>query len=65
MNLSKTEMRNPNSTHMDQMSSEQMAKLLIVANYEAVKAVENAAASIAKAIDAIAEGFARGGRLFT
>ena len=64
MNLSKTEARNPHSMNMDKMSSEEMARLVIAANYEAVKAVEDAAASIAKAVDAITEAFDNGGRLF-
>ena len=64
MSIPKTEMRNPYSINMDKMSSEEMAKLVITANYEAVKAVEDAAESIAKAVDAIAEAFENGGRLF-
>ena len=64
MSLSKTEARNPRSMNMDQMSSEEMARLVITANYEAVKAVEDAADAIAKAVDAIAEAFEKGGRLF-
>ncbi len=64
MSIAKTEMRNPASMHMDQMNSEEMAKLVISANYDAVKAVENAYESIAKAIDAIANAFESGGTLF-
>ena len=64
MNLSKTEARNPYSMNMDKMSSEEMARLVIAANYEAVRAVENAADAIAKAIDEIAYAFEKGGRLF-
>ena len=64
MSIPKTEMRNPASMHMDQMSTEEMAKLVITANYEAVKAAEDAAADIAKAVDAIANAFEQGGRLF-
>ena len=64
MSLSKTESRNPNSMNMDKMSSEEMTRLVITANYEAVKAVENAAEAIAKAVDAIADAFDNGGRLF-
>ena len=64
MSITRTEMRNPASTHMDQMSTEEMAKLVITANYEAVKAVENASQSIAQAVDAIATAFEKGGRLF-
>ena len=64
MSQAKTEMRNPASLHMDQMGTEEMARLVITANYEAVRAVENAAPAIARAIDKIAEAFECGGRLF-
>lgn len=64
MNKAKTEMRNPLSTNMDKMSTEDMAKLVISANYEAVRAVENAAPSIATAIDEIAKAFEKGHKLF-
>ena len=57
MSIPKTEMRNPESTHMDKMSSEEMSLLVIRANYDAVRACENAAGQIAKAVDAIAEAF--------
>ena len=50
--------------NMDKMSSEEIARLVITANYEAVKAVEDATESIAKAVDAIASAFENGGRLF-
>ena len=59
----KTEMRNPLSMNMDKMSTEEMARLVICANYDAVRAVENAAASISLAIDAIADAFSGGHRL--
>ena len=62
--LPKTEMRNPKSMHMDSMSTEEMARLVITANYEAVKAVEDAASSVALAVDAIALAFENGHRLF-
>ena len=64
MSIPKTEMRNPLSMNMDKMESEEMALLVIRANYDAVKACENAATDIAKAIDAIASAFKNGGRLF-
>lgn len=64
MKIAKTEMRNPKSMHLDQMSTEEMARLVIEANYEAVKAAEEAAADIARAVDAIAAAFEAGGRLF-
>ena len=64
MSIPKTEMRNPASMRMDQMSTEEMAKLVITANYDAVRAAEQAAPAIADAVDAIAAAFERGGRLF-
>ena len=64
MNIPKTEMRNPASMQMDKMSSEEMARLVITANYEAVKACENAAEQIARAVDAITLAFENGKRLF-
>lgn len=64
MSLSKTETRNPASMCMDEMSSEEMAKLVITANYDAVKAVEDSAPAIAQAVDAVAAAFENGGRLF-
>lgn len=64
MSLSKTEQRNPLSTHMDSMSTEEMSRLVVCANYEAVKAAENAIPDIARAVDAIAVSLKDGGRLF-
>lgn len=64
MSIPKTEMRNPMSMHMDQMSSEEMARLVITANYDAVRAVETVSADIARAIDAVANAFENGHRLF-
>ena len=64
MNIPRTEMRNPLSMNMDKMSTEEMARLVIRANYDAVKAAEDAAADIARAIDAVANAFESGHRLF-
>lgn len=64
MSIPKTEMRNPESLHMDKMSSEEMALLVIRANYDAIKACEDASKQIAIAVDAIAYAFERGNRLF-
>ena len=50
MTIARTEMRNPASMHMDEMSTEEMARLVISANYEAVKAVEAAASERATRI---------------
>ena len=60
----KTEQRNPKSTHIDKMSTLDMVKLMSEENYVAVKAVEDAAESIAAAVDAIALSMENGGRLY-
>lgn len=60
----KTEQRNPKSTHIDKMSTLEMVKLMSEENYVAVKAVEDAAQSIAEAVDAITLSMNNGGRLF-
>lgn len=60
----KTEMRNPKTTNIDKMSSEEMVRVMNDENYVAVKAVEAASADIAKAIDVIAASMECGGRLF-
>ena len=64
MSIPRTEQRNPASMHMDQMTSEEMARLVITANYDAVRAAENALRDIAKAIDAIAAAFEKGHHLY-
>ena len=63
MSIPNTEKRNPQSMHMDKMSTEEMAALVISANYDAVRAAEEAIESISKAVDAIAEAFNEGHRL--
>lgn len=60
----KTEMRNPRTTHIDRMTSEEMVALIAKENYAAVKAVEEQIKPIAAAVDAVSETFANGGRLF-
>lgn len=64
MSIPRTEMRNPDSTHMDKMSTAEMARLIIRSNYDAVRAVEDATDSISIAIEAIANAFENGNRLF-
>lgn len=64
MSILKTEMRNPESMNLDKMSTTDMARLVIRANYDAVRAVEDATESVAVAIDAIAKAFENGHRLF-
>ena len=60
----KTEMRNPNTMHFDQMSSAEQVAAMCRENQNAVLAVEKAAPEIAKAIDAVANAFANAHRLF-
>lgn len=64
MSIPRTEMRNSDSTNMDKMSTADMARLVIRANYDAVRAAEYAADSIALAIDAVHNAFEKGNRLF-
>ena len=60
----KTEERNPKTTHIDQMSSLEMMKVMQEENLHAVTAVGHETAAIAQAVDAIAARMKRGGRLF-
>lgn len=60
----KTEMRNPLTMNFDKMSTAEMVAVMTAENANAVRAVEAASDSIAKAIDMIAEAFAEGNRLF-
>lgn len=59
----KTEMRNPNTTHIDKMSTAQMLQVIQQENINAVNAVGDALESVALAVDAIAAAMERGGRL--
>lgn len=60
----KTEMRNPNTMHIDKMTSMEMCKAMSKENFRAAEAVDEALDSIAKGVDMIAEAFNRGNRLF-
>ena len=60
----KTEMRNPESTHIASMSTEDMVALMQRENMNAVRAIDTELGAIAQAIDAISERMQRGGRLF-
>lgn len=60
----KTEMRNPNTMHIDKMTSREMVAAMSRENYRAVEAVEEQLDTIAQAVDMIASAFAEGGRLF-
>lgn len=59
-----TEARNPNSTHIDQLSTLDMLAVINREDQLVALAVERELPQIARAVDAIAERFARGGRLF-
>lgn len=59
----KTEMRNPKSMHIDNMSSLDIARLMSEENAVAVKAVDAECEHIAAAVDAVANAFDHGGRL--
>lgn len=58
-----TEKRNPKTTHIDEMDTLSMINIINEENFNSVKAVEAASASIAKAIDIVADAFSAGGRL--
>ena len=60
----KTEMRNPSTTHIDRMSTAEMVRIIQDENVNATMSIEKALSSIERAIDAIAERMAKGGRLF-
>ena len=60
----KTEMRNERSTHIDKMSTEEMLSLMQEEYVSAAKSVECELSAIGKAVDAIADRMAEGGRLF-
>ena len=60
----KTEMRNPSTTHIDRMSTAEMVRIIQGENVNAAMSIEKALSSIERAIDAIAERMAKGGRLF-
>ena len=59
----KTEMRNPDTTHIDKMSTIDMLKVIQKENINAVNAVGEQLESIGKAVDAITKAFNKGGRL--
>lgn len=60
----KTEMRNQSTTHIDRMSTAEMVRIIQDENINAAMSIEKALSSIERAIDAIAERMAKGGRLF-
>lgn len=62
-NLWKTEMRNPATMHIDQMTTSEMVACIQKENHNAVIAVGNVLQAIEKACDVIAERLSKGGRL--
>ena len=60
----KTEKRNEKSKHIDKMSTNDMLSLMQEEYVFAAKAVESELDAIGRAVDAIAERMAKGGRLF-
>ena len=59
-----TEARNPRTTHIDELSTLEMLTLIHREDAAVATAVESQLPAIARAVDAIAERFAQGGRLF-
>jgi N-acetylmuramic acid 6-phosphate etherase len=59
-----TEARNPASEHLDRLSTLEMLALINAEDAKVAAAVQAELPAIAKAVDAIAERFGRGGRLF-
>jgi N-acetylmuramic acid 6-phosphate etherase len=64
LGLLMTEARNPASEHLDELSTLEMLTLINAEDAKVAGAVHAELASIAQAVDAIAERFTRGGRLF-
>ena len=59
-----TEMRNPKSTHIDQMDTLSQVRLMNEENMNAVRAVEEALPQIAAACDAMSVAIAKGGHVY-
>lgn len=60
----KTEERNPNTTHLDRMSTSEMMRVIQNENMNAAAAIEGELEHIGAAVDAISDRMAKGGRLF-
>lgn len=58
-----TEEQNPNTTHIDQLSTLEMVQLINNEDAKVAQVVKSALPEIAKAVDAISERMKRGGRL--
>jgi N-acetylmuramic acid 6-phosphate etherase len=59
-----TEQPNPASAHIDALPTEAMLRVINAEDRKVAEAVERELSSIARAVDAIAAAFQRGGRLF-
>jgi N-acetylmuramic acid 6-phosphate etherase len=59
-----TETRNPASEHLDELSTLEMLALIHAEDAKVAGAVQAELGNVARAVDAIAERFRRGGRLF-
>ena len=59
-----TEQSNPASAHIDQLSTEEMLRVINAEDRKVAEAVGREIPNIARAVDAIAAAFRRGGRLF-
>ena len=60
----KTEMRNPATTHIDEMSAAEMVAVMNQENLNAAMAVSRVSGAVSEAIDRISQRMALGGRLF-
>ena len=60
----RTEMRNPDSNNIENMSTYDIARLINDENLNAVKAIEKALPEISRAIDAVSDTIKNGGRVF-
>ena len=60
----KTEMRNPDTMHINEMSTLDMMRVMQDANKRAAESLDSQLGNIAAAIDAISERMNKGGRLF-
>ena len=59
-----TEKRNPNTTHIDKLPTPEMVALMHKESRRAFDAIEDILPEAARAVDAIAAGFERGGHLY-
>ena len=59
-----TEERNPRSTHLDELPTVDMLALINEEDTTVARAVQEAIPAIAQVVDAVADRFTRGGRLF-